>query len=380
MDRIPLELQDRIISYVLADIRKNSNPYVRVPVFRLAPLAALTRTWQRSIERRTFRTLSITNEDLEDFDRIVTWRHRYVRKLHFTVKFPYYDDELSKEYETNEERVANNAIATSAVKQLFAILSAWGSGEDLELELQLSFTSPGDKVKMAEGAWPSWRGIDDKRYQYSYVRLDGVEGFDKVNRVTQYTQRRGTRPFDLRSQYDLTSRLPRAVLAIWDTIEAGPFVPSRQELRDRFVFAIESGSDCDLPPNLHLHITVEAPNFRHNQSLPNFTAPHTTYDRVSSALRQLSVRAVKFEFSGIADHTLLWPSPSQVQIQEPYWASLTCLEIELSLQSPSGKWYFRGKDSNRPGDVPIPDDAEAFFAPGYYEDDDVEYIDHNQEA
>ena len=234
---------------------------------------------------------------------------------------------------------------------------------------------------MPEGVWPDFRGIDDKRYQYSYVRLDGVKEFAKVKRVTQFTHQSGTRPFDLRSQYDLTSRLPRAVLAVWDTIEAGPFVPSRQELRDRFVSAIESGSDCDLPPNLHLHITVEAPNFRHNQSLPNFTAPHTTYDRVSSALRQLSERAVKFEFSGIADHTLLWPSPSQVEIQEPYWAGLTCLEIKLSLQSPSGKWYFRGKeDSNRPGDVPIPDGAEAFFPPGYYEDDDVEYIDYNQEA
>lgn len=370
MDRLPPELHDRIISFAVASPRRagfappqpaGSNTH------RLSPLSTLSRWWQTSVERRAFRNLSITNDDLDDLDRIVTpWRRHYVRELHLTVKFPDYDDKLSREYETNEERAANNAIATSDVKRLFSILGTWEVYEDHELKLHLSFTSPGDKVMDDETGWPTSRGIEEKRYQYSFVQLDSVEDFDEVPCVTMLAEPNGTRTVDLSTWYTLTSRLPRVNCAIWDTVEAGRFVRLRQELRDRFVLAVESNARR-IPPVLQ--VTVEAPIIYHEEPLPNLTAP-VAYDRLSSVFRQLSLGLTEFHFSGIAEHTLLWPSPTEAHVSEPRWQNLTSLNVELSLQSPSGRWYFKSKEGPSPSDVPIPDGTPGFLPPGYYETED----------
>lgn len=135
MDRLPPELCDRIVSYVVPTKTRVGyvDPTARPrddPPPCLFTLCTLSRGWQCSIEQHVFRALCITNDDLDDLDRIVTpWRRGYVRELQLTVNFPDYDDELGNEYETNAERATNNAIATSAVKRLFAILGALGRRE-----------------------------------------------------------------------------------------------------------------------------------------------------------------------------------------------------------------------------------------------------------
>ena len=384
MNRLPPELCDRIVSYIVP-LKPRAcyvDPTARPrddPPPRVSTLSTLSREWKSSIERHAFRTLSITNDDLDDLERIVTiWRRDYVRELHLAVNFPDYDNELSKEYETNDERAANNAIATNAMKHLFFILGTWGA--DANLKLHLSFTSPGDKVRDERG-WLMYRGINEKRYEYSFVKLDGVEEFAEVPRVTMlYTY--GTRPVELHSLYSLTSRLPRATYAQWDTVDAEPFARLRREQRDRFVLAVES-NPCRIPPVLH--VTIEGPARNFGEALPNLTTPYT-YDRVSSAFRQLSLGLTKFHFEGMADKTLLWPSPAQAQIVEPYWQNLTSLDIELSLQSPLGKWYFLSEEGSVPSDVPILNDVPGFLPPGYYDTDEesieemaIEYAESLQE-
>lgn len=382
MDRLPPELCDHIVSYfppkpkprahfvdpTAQDPREDPRP-------RLSALSTLSRRWQSSIERHLFRTLSITNHDLDNLDRVVTpLRRDHVRELRLTANFPDYDYELSKEYETNAERAANNAIATGAVRRLFAILGAWGAaGESPGLELHLGFTSPGDRV-WEENGFRRYRGIDDKRYEYSFVRLDGVEEFAEVPRVTML-QQHGTRPVELCSSYGLTSRLPRATCALWDTVDAGPFARLQREQRDRFVCALES-NPCRIPPVLH--VTTVQPSSNLGAALPNLAAPHA-YDRVSSAFRELSLGVTEFRFEGIADETLLWPSPAQARVAEPpYWENLTSLDIELALQSPLGKWYFLSEDGGVPSDVPIPEHIPGFLPPGYYdtEEESTEATEH----
>ena len=207
------------------------------------------------------------------------------------------------------------------------------------------------------------RGINEKRYEHSFVKLDGVEEFAEVPRVTMLHANHDTRPIELHSLYGLTSRLPRATCALWETEVAGPFARLRREQRDRFVFAVESIA-CRIPPILQ--VTMEPPECYQGKPLPNLATPHA-YDRVSSAFRQLSIGLTEFRFVGIADDILLWPSPAQAQIPEPYWENLTSLSIELSLQSPLGNWYFLSENGNVPSDVPIPDDVPGFFPPGHYD-------------
>ena len=378
MDRLPARLCDKIISYVVTPeprvLRVDDTARPRDdPRPHLSTFSILSRGWQFSIERHVFRTLSITNNDPEGLNRIVTpWRRNNVRELYLTVNSLDYDDEPSEEYETNDERAVNNAIATSAVKRLFAILGIWGGDENLELKLHLGFTSPGDKVR-GEGESLRHRGTDEKRYEYSFVTLDGVEDFAKVPGVTML-QSHGTRPIELHSLYGLTWRLPRAACALWNTVEAEPFAPLRREQRDRFVVAVES-NPCRIP--LVLQVTIEQPARNLGEALPNLATPYA-YDRVSSAFRQLSLGITDFRFVGIADETLLWPSPVQAQAAEPYWENLTSLNIELSLQSPLGKWYFLSQHGSVPSDLPIPDHVPGFLPPGYYdtEEESMEAIEY----
>ena len=77
MDRLPPELCDRIASYVVPPkprvryVDPTERPLYDPPP-RLSTLSTVSSVWQSSIERHVFRTLSITNDDLDDLDRIVT--------------------------------------------------------------------------------------------------------------------------------------------------------------------------------------------------------------------------------------------------------------------------------------------------------------------
>ena len=365
MDRIPPELLDRILSYINFEPREQ-HPYevpkkrpAEIP-YNLSPLSTISRQWQHTIEREAFRSLQFAIEDLGNFDRIVVGhRRRYLKKLLFNVQFPDYDDETSKAYETSEERAANNAMATSCVRRLFSVLSAWDARGDRELSLHLGFQSPGDR----RDTWVH-NGLQEKRYEFSYIELEGVECFPEVHAVASLWAPGGTRPVELRGQYGLATRVPKAKCVSMSTYEPGIFLALRRELRDRFLAAVES---WPLHSPQELYIGFDMPPFEQDESLTNIIAPYT-YDRLSTALRQMSLGSTTFHYSGIMDPTLLWPSPAQGCLQEPYWENLKNLEVEPSAASPSGKWYFRRKQSPHPSDEPLPLGAALEIRPpGHYE-------------
>ncbi|SPO07095.1 uncharacterized protein DNG_09789 [Cephalotrichum gorgonifer] len=354
MDRIPQEILDRIVSYITLQPGNDTS-------FRLSPFSTLSLDWQRAIEQQTFRYLHVTGDDLGNLgDIVVNQRRVYLRHLRLQVNFPDYDDELSNKYETDDERCANNALAMTSLKRLLAVLSTWGPDSGSELSLQLSFRSPGDRKKSLR-----WGGILEKRYEYSFVTLNGVDECAEAPCVTRFYAECDyrARRIEPRSLYNLMSRFPGAKSAGWYTVEPGVFTLLRQELHDRFIMAVESGSHC-MPPILD--VEIEGPEYDYDHNLPNLITPYT-YDRFSSAFRQLSLGLTNFTFKGIADHSLLWPSPGQSL--EPRWQNLVYLEVQLSLQSPSGKWYFRNADS-QVGDVPRPPEAPVYRPPGYYDTKD----------
>ena len=365
MDRIPPELLDRIFSHINFQ-PPEQHPY-EVPKTRpaeipydISPLSTISRQWQHTIERRTFRSLLFAIEDLDNFDQIVIGhRRRYLKELRFNVQFPDYDDETSKIYETNEDRAANNAMATSCVRRLFSVLSAWGARDNGELSLRLEMQSPGDR----RVHWVH-NGLQEKRFEFSYIELEGVEDFPEVHAVTSLWEPSGTRPVELRSQYGLASRVPKAKSVSMSTYEPGIFLALRRELRERFLAAVDS---WPLHSPQDLCIEFHSPPFEHDESLPNMIAPYA-YDRVNTALRQMSLGSTTFHYYGIMDPTLLWPSPAQGRLQEPYWANLKNLELEPSADSPSGKWYFRRKQSPHLSDEPLlPGAAPEIRPPGHYE-------------
>ena len=370
MDRIPPELLDRIFSHI--NFKQREQPPDEVPKKRpaeipydLSPLSTISRQWQHTIERETFRSLQFAIEDLDNFDRIVVGhRRRYLKKLLFKVQFPDYDDETSKAYETNEDRAANNAMATSCVRRLFSVLSAWDARDEGELGLAFGFNSPGDRRAVMRDHWVH-NGLREKRYEFSYIELEGVECFPEVHAVTSLWAPLGTRPVELRSQYGLATRVPKAKCVMMLAYEPGIFLALRRELRHRFLAAVESWP-LHSPEEL-IYIGFNEPDFEQDESLSNMIAPYA-YDRLSTALRQMSLGSTTFEYSGMMDPTLLWPSPAQGCLQEPHWKNLKNLEVEPYAACPSGKWYFRRKQSPHPSDEPLPPGAALELRPpGHYE-------------
>ncbi|KAK3942806.1 hypothetical protein QBC46DRAFT_378885 [Diplogelasinospora grovesii] len=231
------------------------------------------------------------------------------------------------------------------------------------------------------------------RYEYSFIEIQrpALE-LPEVSCVTTfgtprwYDPRRRSRNLELCSYLEITRRLPRVSELHWATAEAGLFFLLRREIRDRFVHTAAAADAHDpcrwLPASVKtMAVTIKAPNwsdhqFDHHRRLPNLSRPYG-HDEVSAAFRKMSVGLKKFRFKGIADHALFWPSPSEKHIEEPHWPNLTHLRVDLSYQSPSGKWYFKCQDADDPrnhpwSDVPVSGDALEFRPPGYGTEQDKE--------
>jgi hypothetical protein len=98
------------------------------------------------------------------------------------------------------------------------------------------------------------------------------------------------------------------------------------------------------------------------------------YDPLGRALRQLTVNHQRLEhlsIEGIIDAALLWPgtlglSPG-LDIAEPFWQNLETFYVKFNLTTPSGQWYFRGRNGTPTYPFPITTRAlsNTQMPPGY---------------
>lgn len=241
MDRLPQEIYDHIVSYLAPCNLRLKNPYDRKQkksiqtspylhsstsststsassstsslstIFtpssstrsncdehatRLAPLAIISRKWQRSIERLTFRHIRLCSDELSNFQQILTdstapsstypysqearqqqhRRRHLLKSLTLDIILPPYSRSASKRIETLAERQANDMAYTAAIQELFRILKMW-EVEDPSLVvrsrgrsrkgLKLCINHPlsrSDKPYSLEGEWDnrsSLAGSDD---------------------------------------------------------------------------------------------------------------------------------------------------------------------------------------------------------------------------
>ncbi|KAI0450483.1 hypothetical protein F5B21DRAFT_427617 [Xylaria acuta] len=203
MDKLPQEIFDHVVSYIYLD-----RPIV----------AAISRKFQHAVERLAFRCLYIdtTDEELGRFERILTPRRfGSLRKLTITVVLPSYPPESFGEYETDEDRRANSAVATATLRRLFGFMGSQHAGtpdEDvapwLHLELCSPF-SPSDRVARRF----AFSSLDIASEAAAFSALPCVRKF--TIRYTERTDHAG-RKWVPSTGALLTPRMPNLETVNWD--------------------------------------------------------------------------------------------------------------------------------------------------------------------
>lgn len=144
---------------------------------RIAGLATLSPEWQAAVERRTFRCLTISSQDLEGFASVLhsatVGRLSPIKFLRMTILVPECCKEARYEYETDDDRRSSNRIACEHVSSLLKILSDVKWPPDAKLSLDTHFGSP------TSGSFPNFFSYSNHsqqpRHNYSYLTLEGHE-------------------------------------------------------------------------------------------------------------------------------------------------------------------------------------------------------------
>ncbi|KAK7981550.1 hypothetical protein PG988_003788 [Apiospora saccharicola] len=119
----------------------------------LAPYARVCREWQPHFESLTFRSLTLHQGDLDDFQYCLVRQPRriaYLRWVHLRLALREYDCDRCRQPENEQEQADNNEILTAALYRLFHILAEWSKDSEVmsrrrwPLELEMSAHAQSD--------------------------------------------------------------------------------------------------------------------------------------------------------------------------------------------------------------------------------------------
>ncbi|KAG8164414.1 hypothetical protein KVR01_006332 [Diaporthe batatas] len=373
MERLPQEIVAKVAEYLP---RKYKGKLIR------PALATLSRSWQYAIETLTFRNLVITSDRLQNFCASIAshpTRRRFVRLIFFAIILPTYSDEDCANYETADDRAANNLAFSRHLSALLQELSQWPA--DSELKLELYTYSPTDnavhdpkKVYSDRNEPAMGRRLDlfRERYSQSYISFTRPPTV-VVPRVTSFLMRmepwmEHDRKLDPSSWVALTAALPGLERIIWIIYEPTHFLALRRHQMHEFASAVASFQPS--PALKELKIGVRESWYPHNERLPNLNVDGNS---ICSSLCALLGRGniQRFSYTGPIDPTLFWPRETD---ETPSWGSLETLKVKFCLGSLDGQWFFKGSQEDsrcyESSDIPLPQDAEGFFPPGYYDSDE----------
>ncbi|KAK4196155.1 hypothetical protein QBC40DRAFT_352013 [Triangularia verruculosa] len=157
---------------VLGDIKSPGWQLIK-PAKSRSGYAVVNREFQHFFEARTVAYLQLSQEDLQEFRRIMAGQNvcrlSYVRRLWLRVVLPTYDCNVCQEPEDSLTKANNNAVMTRALTLLLETLSRWkkkdflAENQDLkDMVLEISAHSPSD----SQHSWLQMFGLRDS-YPYS---------------------------------------------------------------------------------------------------------------------------------------------------------------------------------------------------------------------
>ncbi|KAI1469107.1 uncharacterized protein F4812DRAFT_470234 [Daldinia caldariorum] len=349
MDKWPQELYDRVIFFCLKRIHA-SNP-------AFLALATVSRKFQNSVESHSFRRLLITATEskLNELERILTPRRRnFLRQLSLKMTLPPYSSKYFTEFETDQDRRANNEVITAALKRVFYLISTlYGQDADMEPILVLNIlgaSSPSDKgVRLflpkvpADYRYQVRLDLNEQRYNFSLLDLTSdVSDFPLLPCVREFTISDGRRNWSPRVAMLLSTKMTKAESISWhlDRREDswGRYYSMDRTYRDELVKSITS---ADLPSSTKKFLCHIVPPWTENRQklLSQFIAPGDQ-DPVSRALQHLTRSCLTVHIIAPIHHTF-YNSLADMEDDVGQWKNVKTLKATVYMQNPSGKWLFK---------------------------------------
>ncbi|KAI0845396.1 hypothetical protein F5Y00DRAFT_170636 [Daldinia vernicosa] len=360
MDKWPQELYDHVVSFYL------KGTYTSNPAF--LALATVSRKFQNSVERHTFRKILFTATDskLDDFTNIFTPRRRsFLRDLAIRMVLPPYPSECFTEFETDQDRRANNEAITAALKRIFCLISTlYDRDDNITPMLRLHIFgphSPSDKgtrwflsTKVPPNRpFPLRLDLNAARYKFSLLDLTSdLSDFPPLLCVREFTISGGRRNWSPRAAVLLSTKMVQAKSISWNLEYRedswGRYYSIDRRFRNELVQSIMS---ADLPASTtRFSCNIPGP-FANNWQmlLPQFITPGD-HDPVSCAFRRLTRHCTYVHIMGPIHATFFDPPADLPNGVEQSWNSVETLKATVSMHNPEGKWLFRlenGVDEDR---------------------------------
>ena len=384
MESLPHEVLCNIALFLpkTLDTGNDSRP----GIFVRPRVATLSRAWQSAIETITFREIHIKSNrpELEIFKEAFSdlsrcrHRRRALRKLEYDVVLPVYSDQSCAEYETSDDRQANDDAFTKAISELVQFLSQWPAQCTLQLVLRayspMDYQVQPEDIRTKRNQYLRIRelgGRDDlknDRFCYSYLSLQSP--LPTVSCIHSFSGPNGTRALHPSSQIAMIAAFPRLRRVSFDYDGPDQFLPLRRQLRQDLMASLET---FELSPETRtLDFAIAGSTPLHHHRLADFAHPELRYDPLCSRLRTIigNSKLQVLNYAGMVDASLFWPPSHDDRAErDKAWADMRRVHIEFDMASPSGQWYFKAKPGdpfNKPeSDEPLPRSTPGHFPPGY---------------
>jgi hypothetical protein len=402
MDKWPQEIYEHVVSFLEERVR-----VADVPV--LPAVAAVSRSFQYAVERRTFKQLHkhLTDTELDKLQQILTPRRRHIlRSLSAGIVLPSYPPELYSEFETNEDRQANNASATATLRRLFEIIASWDADtphDQVTPSLCLIIhwvSSLSDERTSYRRSYPDMLpsgvrpDILDLRYRFSMVNMT-CNGADlpTLPRVREFKFENGPRCWSPAVPALLTSKMPNVQSVDWNLDYAmsyggwALYYSLEKMYRDDFVTGVRS---IKLPKSTK-RFSYVSPDLKIGHGvlgIPSSIELGTADESIGLALRELTKDCTTISLLGCVGVSVFEASiDTRRGNDELCWQNVTDLHVSVPVRCPDGTWLFDVEGEETPGADETEDILAALqrLPPGYGATDEereeaVEYFEDNQDV
>ncbi|KAK7955321.1 hypothetical protein PG988_016015 [Apiospora saccharicola] len=400
MQSLPIEVVDRIVWFL------PGGPDGELPLQpgrrpQIAPYAAISTRFLEAVQRRVWRRLQITNEDLDDCARYLRGRRLvHLQQLYFTIILPPIDQQPRRTPPPFERAADTEAVSQAfglQVRRFFDMLDSEPWREKAATSLQLGFHDVTHRsARKRRGPFLDIAhlftnagqedlnrfGIDWYRQLRARLTLPQSNELPMLHSVHRLSFQIWERRPEAGVQVEIASRMPGLVsldLAVDGTELRYPGVlrKDRHSLADALTRYSEQTKDV---AHATLHFCMQEgdlPNLdEYTIAMPNHVYP-LAYDALSASLRVWSQRLTSFSVSGVFDEALFWPQAGEGEDAAtaalPEWHNLQTLDVQLELCTPSGGWYFLDKDdagSSDSGKPPRDPASDPENMPPVFADDD----------
>ncbi|KAK7910587.1 hypothetical protein PG985_013068 [Apiospora marii] len=391
MQRLPLEVVNRIVSFLPGGRDSQNLPALRRPP-AITPYATISAHFLDAVERRTWRRLHITNDDLEHCAQYLRGcRLAHLQELYFAVFLPPIDKLPPERHERPTERKAMSQAFGLQVRRFFGLLHSepWREGaKNVQLYFHdvvhrtrrqmRTYPLPGESLfeflsQAAEAEDPvEPGGLNWYRQIYLRLALPGADELPMLHSVRYLSFGLWERRPDPGVQVAIAARMPDLVALILaldgtDLIFPGVLRNDRQNLAR----ALARYSDQTLRiEHAGLQFGIEDEDLdQFTVAMPNYVYP-LTHDVLSATLRAWSQRLTSFTARGVFDESLFWPSADEEDPNLPEWPNLQCLDVQFEICTPAGGWYFlrKGETSSSFGEPPRDPATDPWDMPPAFKD------------